>query len=257
MTSLITGASSGLGEQFARLSSADGSDVVLVARNVEKLNTLANTLEGEHGIRAIVLDRDLSLPESPDAIADELSAGGIDIDVLINNAGFGTWGLFTETSASEERQMIAVNVMALTMLTKRLAPGMVIRRRGRIMNVASTAAFQPGPLMAAYYATKAYVLSLSEALANELEGTGVTVTCLCPGPTRTGVQSRARMGRSRLFNTLSVMDAEQVAREGYDGMKAGRRLVVPGLMNKLTAQSARFVPRRMVTKVVRRINAPE
>lgn len=254
-STLITGASSGLGVEFARLAAADRRDVVLVARSADKLDALAQTLTREHGVTATVLAHDLARPESIDRIVADLAARGLQVDVLINNAGFGTWGPFIETSIAKERQMIDVNVMAVTMLTKRLLPAMVSRERGRIMNVASTAGFQPGPLMAVYYATKAYVLSLSEALASEVAGTGVTVTCLCPGPTRTGFQARAEMGESRLFRSFSVMDAETVARRGYEGMQAGRRLVVPGLMNKITAQSSRFFPRRIVTGVVQRLNA--
>jgi hypothetical protein len=251
MTTMITGASSGLGAEFARLAAADKSDVVLVARSVDKLNVIGAALERDHGVRATILAEDLAQPDCAGVIADALAARGIEIDSLINNAGFGTYGPFAETSLEEERQMIDVNIAALTMLMKRLVPGMVARRRGRILNVASTAAFQPGPLMAVYYASKAYVLSLSEALAEELAGTGVTVTCLCPGPTRTGFQARARMERSGLFKVLSVMDAATVARQGYAGMKAGRTLVIPGLLNKLTAQAIRFTPRRVAPKVVR------
>jgi uncharacterized protein len=251
MTALITGASSGIGEELARLAAADGQDVVLVARNLDKLNALAESLARAHGIRATALAEDLSSLDSVDVIVDVLAARGIIIDVLINNAGFATYGRFTETSAHDELQLINVNMTALTMLTKRFVGGMVERHRGAILNVASTAAFLPGPLMAVYYASKAYVLSLSEAIANELEGTGVTVTCLCPGPTRTGFQSRAGMEASRLLSVTAVMDAAAVARAGYEGMKAGKLLVIPGLMNKATAQVGRISPRRLVTRVVR------
>ena len=254
---LITGASSGIGERLAWLAAADRTDVVLVARRADKLQRLADALAREHNVRATVLAVDLARPDAADAIAAGLEARGIEVDVLVNNAGFGTWGPFSQTSMHDERQMIDVNVTALTVLTKRLLPAMLARRHGRILNVASTAAFQPGPLMAVYYATKAYVLSFSEALASELEGTGVTVTCLCPGPTETGFQSRAEMGRSRLFRTLSLMDAGEVARQGYDAMKAGRTLIVTGMMNKLTAQSSRFLPRRVITRATKRINSAE
>ena len=255
VTTLITGASSGLGEEFARLAAADNSNVVLVARSVDKLNALGIELERDYGVKATVLAEDLSEVEAADVIVDALAARRIEIDALINNAGFGTFGPFIETPIEDERRLIAVNITALTMLTKRLIRGMVARRRGRILNVASTAAFLPGPLMTVYYASKAYVLSLSEALAVELEGTGVTVTCFCPGPTRTAFQARAGMEQSGLLKALKVMDATAVAREGYAGMKEGRTLVIPGVLNKLTAQLVRVSPRRLVPKVVRAMQA--
>ncbi len=253
MTTLITGASSGLGEEFARLAAADKSDLILVARSVDKLNALAESLARDNGVRAIALGEDLSRPDAVDVIADVLAARAMEVDTLINNAGFATFGPFATTSVAEERQEIDVNVTALTLLTKRLLPGMIARRRGRIMNVASTAAFQPGPLMAVYYATKAYVLSLSYALGDELQGTGVTVTCLCPGPTRTGFQARAHMEKARLFKVAYVMDAASVARVGYRGMKAGRRLVVPGLMNRIGTMS-HVLPMAWTARVARLLN---
>ena len=182
---------------------------------------------------------------------EQLAARQLTIDILVNNAGFGVYGPFAATPAAEEARMIQVNVAALTMLTKRLLPGMIERRHGRVLNVASTAAFQPGPLMAVYYASKAYVLSFSEALSNETSGTGVTVTCLCPGPTRTGFQDRARMRESRLFSMVSVASAADVARAGYDGMMAGRAIVIPGLANKAGVQAVRVAPRALVRRLVR------
>jgi short-subunit dehydrogenase len=157
--------------------------------------------------------------------------------------------------ADEQLRMLQVNIVALTALTRLLLPGMIERGRGRVLNVASTAAFQPGPLMAIYYASKAYVLSFSEALSAEMEGTGVTVTCLCPGPTKTGFQDRAHMHNLRLLNLGTVMDSMTVAQAGYDGMRAGKRLVIPGLANKITAQSIRTTPRALVLKVVRFLNS--
>jgi uncharacterized protein len=251
MTTLITGASSGIGEELARLAAHDGHDLVLIARNADKLNALAESLAREHGIRATALPEDLSDADAVDSIVGALAARNIDIDILINNAGFATYGKFVETSLEEERNLINVNVTALTMLTKRLLPRMLARRSGRVLNVASTAAFQPGPLMAVYYASKAYVLWLSEAIANELEGTGVTVTCLCPGPTRTLFQARAKLEESRLLRITKMMDAASVARAGYEGMMAGRTLVIPGLMNKAGVQLVRLSPRSLVVKVAR------
>jgi short-subunit dehydrogenase len=252
-TALITGASGGIGEALARLFAADGTDLILVARSADKLSALASELSQAHRVQATVLALDLSAPDAADRIVDQLSSRGVNIDILVNNAGFATYGNFIETSIEEEARMLQVNVVALTMLTKRLLPGMVQRRRGRILNVASTAGFLPGPLMAAYYASKAYVLSLSEALTNETAGTGVTVTCLCPGPTHTGFQKRAQAEESKLFSTLAVMKAEDVARAGYEGLKMGRAIVIPGLTNRLLVQSIRFTPRAMVRQIVRMI----
>jgi short-subunit dehydrogenase len=250
-TALVTGASGGIGEALARLLAADGTDLVLVARSADKLTVLARELSQQHRVHANVIVQDLSATDAAERVSGQLASGGTTIDILINNAGYATYGLFVDTSAEEEARMLQVNVATLTMLTKAILPGMVQRRRGRILNVASTAAFQPGPLMAAYYASKAYVLSLSEALTNETAGTGVTVTCLCPGPTRTGFQDRARMQESRLLTTLSLMSAEDVARAGYEGMKAGRAIVVPGLVNRLIIQSQRVTPRAVVRNLVR------
>lgn len=252
-TALVTGASGGIGEELARLLAAGGANLVLVARSHDKLAALARDLSAAHRVQARALACDLSAPDATDRIVAELRALGIAVDILVNNAGFATYGLFVETPADEEARLLQVNIVALTNLTKRLLPGMVERRHGRVLNVASTAGFQPGPLMAVYYASKAYVLSLSEALANETEGTGVSVTCLCPGPTKTGFQDRARMRESKLFTTLAVMNAADVARAGYDGMMAGRAIVIPGLSNKLAVQVLRVSPRAMATRVVRRL----
>ena len=255
-TALITGASGGIGEELARLLAAGGSDVVLVARSVGKLTALAEELSRGHGVRATVVSEDLSTADAAQRIARRLTEENIALDILVNNAGFATYGPFTETAADEEAQLLQVNIVALTALTKLFLPAMVRRGRGRVLNVASTAAFQPGPLMAVYYASKAYVLSFSEALSNETEGTGVTVTCLCPGLTRTGFQARAQMQESKLLSTLGVMSARDVARAGYDGMRAGRAIVIPGLSNKIGVQVIRFAPRALVRRIVRRIQGP-
>jgi len=254
-TALVTGASSGIGLELVQLFARDGYRVVMVARGAEKLREIGKDLELRMGALATVVAADLSDPDAPPAIFRRVEDEGIEVDVLVNNAGYGTYGHFSETDVVEELKMIQVNVTALTHLTKLFLPGMIRRKRGAILNVASTAAFQPGPLMAAYYATKAYVLSLSEALANELEATGVTVTALCPGPTKTGFQAGAKMEASRLVRGPWVMDAARVARAGYDGMRRGKTIVIPGLANKLLAQSVRFTPRRMVTRIVRQMQA--
>jgi short-subunit dehydrogenase len=255
-TALVTGASGGIGRELARAFAAGGYDLVLVARSGGKLEELAAELRQRHGVAARALAKDLAAPGAPDEVFQELASAGIDADVLVNNAGFATFGPFTETDLATELEEIRLNVLALTHLTKRFLPGMLARRRGGVLNVASTAGFQPGPLMAVYYATKAYVLSFTEALAEELRGTGVTVTALCPGPTATGFQARADMEDSGLVTgPLKVMDAVTVARAGYAGFRAGKRLVVPGLMNKLLIQSVRVSPRGLVTRIVRAMQA--
>ncbi|HSP78304.1 MAG TPA: SDR family oxidoreductase [Myxococcaceae bacterium] len=249
-TALITGASSGIGLDFARLFAEGGYDVVLVARGQERLEALAKELGSQYGVGALALPADLSDPEAPGRLMERLRAEGRQVDVLVNNAGFASYGAFAGTELEEELRMIQVNITALTALTKAVLPGMLERKEGRILNVASTAAFQPGPLMAVYYATKAYVLSFSEALAEETRGTGVTVTCLCPGPTKTGFQSRAKMEESKLVNGKEMMDSLTVARAGYEGLHRGQAVVIPGMMNKLLAQSVRLMPRGAVTRLV-------
>jgi short-subunit dehydrogenase len=252
-TALITGASSGIGLDLARLFAKEGHDVVLVARSEGKLREIAAAIERDSDVKTHVLVADLAKPEAAQRIVDELRARAIDVGVLVNNAGFGLAGPFSETDLAKELEMIQVNVVALTQLTKLLLPAMVARRRGRVLNLASTAAFQPGPLMAVYYATKAYVLSFSEAIADELRDSGVTVTALCPGPTETGFADIANMTASRLFNLAKPMSSADVARAGYEAMKRGRRVVIPGIKNKLLTQSVRVSPRRMVTMIVRKL----
>ena len=256
-TALITGASSGIGLELASLAAQDGHDLVLVARQRERLETVGRGLAEEYGVRVSVLAKDLGLPSAPAELGRSLAERGIAIDVLVNNAGFGVYGFFAQTSLDRELEMIQVNIAALTHLTKLVLAGMLERRRGRILNVASTAAFQPGPIMAVYYATKAYVLSFSEALASECAGTGVTVTALCPGPTRTEFEGRAGSPEEIAVRKKGfVMGASQVAREGWRGMKSGKRLVIPGTANRLLVQLERVTPRRVVTAMSRRIREP-
>ena len=252
-TALVTGASTGIGRELARLLAADGYALALVARDAAKLEVLAGELRGRHGTAAIVIPRDLARDEAPSEVLAEVSDHGLGVDVLVNNAGVGVYGPFASTDLERELEMIRVNIVAVTKLAKGVLPEMLRRRSGRILNVASTAAFQPGPLMAVYYATKAYVLSFSEAIANEVAGSGVTVTALCPGPTVTEFQNAAGVSRTRLFTGPLVLDARSVARAGYEGMRRGRRVVVPGLGNKLLVQALRLSPRRVVTAVARRI----
>ncbi|HYT04297.1 MAG TPA: SDR family oxidoreductase [Gemmatimonadales bacterium] len=251
-TAVITGASSGIGLELARLFARDGYDLVLVARNVDRLDRLGAELAERHGIRSRTVGADLASPDAPGAIAEMLKQAALEVDVLVNNAGYGTYGPFATTDLRTELDLLQVNVVALTHLTKLLLPSMLARRAGRILNVASTAGFQPGPFMAVYYASKAYVLSFSEALAEELGDSGVTVTTLCPGPVPTGFQARAGMEGTRLMSRSPLlMDAAAVARVGYTGLMKGKRLVVPGLGNKLLVQSERFAPRRLVTRIAR------
>ncbi|HTR04465.1 MAG TPA: SDR family oxidoreductase [Thermoanaerobaculia bacterium] len=252
-TALVTGASSGLGLELATLLARGRHDVVLVARRKDRLENVARGLAEEFGVRATALPADLARREAPGEIVRELETRGLVIDVLVNDAGFGAHGPFAETPLENALEMIQVNVAALVELTRRLLPGMLERRRGRILNLASTAAFQPGPLMAVYYASKAFVLSFSEALANETAGTGVTVTTLCPGPIATEFQKRAGVEKTALFTGPLVVDAPAAALAGYRGLMRGQRLVIPGVANKVLVQALRVTPRRLVTAVARRI----
>jgi uncharacterized protein len=247
-TVLITGASSGIGRELARLYAADGARLVLVARSQDRLRELAGELAAKYGAEAQVVPTDLSRPASPGELVEALAQRHIEVDVLVNNAGFGAHGSIAELGADRQVEMIDVNVAALTQLTALLLPGMLERRRGAILNVASTAAFQPGPNQAAYCATKAYVLSFTEALAEEVRGSGVRVSCLAPGATDTGFASQAGMAGTRLFRR-GVMDAARVARAGHDGLRQGKTLVVPGMRNRILAFAVRLSPRALVTKV--------
>ncbi len=221
-----------------------------MARSAEALATVASQLREDFGVPTLPVVLDLARPEAADEVADELARHGAEVDVLINNAGFGVHGRFSETDLGSELEMLQLNVVTLTHLTKLLLPGMLHRGRGRVLNVASTAAFQPGPRMAVYFASKAYVLSLSEALSEELRGSPVTVTALCPGATRTGFQKRSGLDRTAIGEGRMFMDAASVARDGYEGMNRGRVVVVPGIANKLLAASVRLFPRRVVTRLV-------
>lgn len=250
-SAVITGASGGIGYEFVKLFAQDGYNLVLIARSEQKLAQIAADLKQKYSVAVKIIAKDLSLPTAPFEIFQELQQEAIAPDVLINNAGFATYGLFNETDLNTELQMMQVNVVCLTHLTKLFLKDMVNQGYGKILNVASTAAFQPGPLMTVYFATKAYVLSFSEALTNELQGTGVTVTALCPGPTETGFQQRAAMENSKLVSGQKIMDAETVAKIGYHALMEGKTVVIPGFKNKILAQSVRFAPRKLLTKIVR------
>jgi len=253
-TALVTGASSGIGYELAKVFAKEGNDVVLVARTKDALEELAGELRKAHSVDAWSIPVDLSDPAASGMIRDALEKRSLVVDYLVNNAGIGARGRFSDLDLNLQLDMVQVNMTALTHLTRLLLPGMLGRKAGRILNVASTAAFVSGPLMAVYYASKAYVLSLSVALANELKGTGVTVTALCPGPTRTGFVKRAGTQDTRLFKQDGVMEASEVALAGYRGMMEGKEVVVPGLRNKLLAAGVRLVPRGMAAQAARRLN---
>jgi short-subunit dehydrogenase len=252
-TALITGASAGLGCEFAKLAAQDGHDLVLVARRRDRLEALANELGAAYGVRATVLTADLGDAAAMRQIAEGVAAAGLHIDILINNAGFGSHGAFAELKLGRELEMIDVNVKALVELTHRFLPSMVARRQGCILNVASVAGFVPGPYMAIYYASKAFVLSFTEALAAELRGTGVTATAACPGPTATEFGSVARSDRTNLFHNRAAA-APAVARHGYRAMLAGQVVAIPGLKNKLILQVLRITPRAVLRSIVTKLN---
>jgi uncharacterized protein len=248
-TALITGASAGLGYEFAHLFARDKYNLILVARSGPKLADLAEQLRQQHGITVKTIPLDLGLPHASQSLFEETQRSGIHVDILVNNAGYGASGAFAEIPLEESYGQIQLNVMALTLLTKLYLQPMLERRSGKIMNVASTAAFQPGPLMAVYYATKAYVLSFTEAIANELRDSGVSATCFCPGATLTEFQMRAQTENSRVFKRLSPMDAKTVAEEGYRALMDSKTLAIAGLRNWLVAESVRFAPRKVVTAI--------
>lgn len=252
-TALITGASSGIGMELAKIHASKGGDLVLVARNIAKLNEIKREFESNYHIEVMVIEMDLSRKDAAQEVYNETIAKNITIDILINNAGFGDYGLFTETDWYKEYEMISLNITALTQLTKLYAQDMVANGYGRIMNIASIAAFSPGPKMAIYYATKAYVLSFSEAIANELADQGVTVTTLCPGPTDTGFEKVAALDESGLFQKQKVASAKSVAEYGYKAMMNGKVIAIPGCRNWLMTKLLLFIPRNLVAKAVRRI----
>ena len=250
-TAVITGASNGIGFELARLFARNGWKLVLVSRHPRRLNVAAEKIAEEASSPVEIRVCDLSDRAEAAALAGELAARPGGVDALVNNAGFGEYGNFSGMSPDTIESMIALNVSSLTMLTRTLLPGMLERGSGKILNVASVAGFVPGPLMAVYYATKAFVLSFSEALHEETSGTGVGVSVLCPGPTDTGFAARAGVGDSDLFRGPLVQSAEAVAREAYRGMMKGKAVIVTGLSNKGMVQIVRLVPRFLVRKAVR------
>lgn len=249
-TVLITGATSGIGRELAKWFAADGNRLVLAARAGDELNQIKRELESRYSVRVTVIPVDLSSRDGPSLLIDTLDRNNMDIDVLVNNAGFGLHGSFAQTPLHDELAMIDLHIRSMTILTKFLLPPMVERRQGGILNVSSTAAFQPGPYMAVYYASKSYALSFTEALAGELRGTGVLVTALCPGPTETRFSKRAGLSAVRLFSR-GLMKPAEVAQVGYRGYLQGRTVVIPGLRNRILVFAARLAPRKIIMSVVK------
>src|SRR3989338_6030850 len=250
---LITGASSGIGRELAFIHAENGGDLIIVARDEAKLLELKTEIEAKYNTQVMVLAKDLSADSAPQEVYDAIKAAGLEVDYLMNNAGFGGYGLFHERPWEEDREMIMLNIMALTALTRLFLPDFVQRKSGRILHTSSTAGRLPGPLQAVYFATKAYVNSFGNALAQEVKGTGVTVTNLLPGPVQTGFISRAGMGKSSMFKNAA--SAQKVASDGYKAMMAGKREVVSGLSigNRILSFFLPFFPKRMVLKQVQKM----
>lgn len=250
---LITGASSGIGLELAHLFARESHDLALVARSHDKLKHIAEELQQTYGVQVKYYAKDLSVSSSPEEIFDALQSEGGNIDVLVNNAGFGWRGEFAQMELSDILGMIQVNITTLTHLTRLFLPGMLDRKRGKILNVASTAAFQPGPMMAIYYASKAYVLSFSEALSEELQGTGLTVTAFCPGPTATNFGERAGYSNEKILGGILSMNSHTVALDGYKGLMKGKSVVVSGWRNWFGTQLVRFLPRPLPARMIKKI----
>lgn len=247
---LVTGASSGIGYELAKLFAQDGKNIVVVARSQDRLERLKTEIEKKHGTKVIVVVKDLSKPDAPQEIYSELEKKNINVDGLVNNAGFPVYGKFVETDLKEELDMVQVNITALIHFTKLFMKKMVENKSGWILNVASIGGFAACPLSAVYGASKAYVLSFSEALANELQRTGVSVTCLCPGVTDTRFWETGGMEKARAAR-WKKMDAARVAKVGYVALKKGRVMVIPSVVNSLGIFSFRFLPRKLVARINR------
>lgn len=250
-TALITGASGGIGYEIAKIFAKNGVNLILVARNINKLNELKSELERQYSIMVYTIGKDLSVIKSVQEVYEEINRQNIIIDFLINNAGFGDFGFFTETDGKKEEQMINLNISALTLFTKLFLKEMVNRGSGKIMNIASTAAFQPGPLMAVYSATKSYVLNFSQAINNEVRTRGVTVTALCPGPTESGFQEVSGMKESKIVTKLKMPSSKTVAEFGFKAMMKGKPVAIHGFINRMLVFSLRFTPRNIVVKLTR------
>ena len=255
-TALITGASSGIGLELSKIFARDGWRLILSARNRQALDKLASEVKSTHKTETCVIPADLARPEAPRQLFDSVEQTGWQVDALVNNAGFGVHGDFAKTDLHKELDMLQVNIVSLTELTKYFLIPMVARRSGKILNVASTAGFQAGPYMAAYFASKAYVLSFSEAIAHELEGSGVSVTALCPGPTESGFSDTAAAGNAGMFKgATNLPTAADVAKFGYEALMDGKRVAIHGFKNNLLIFTNRLAPRKMVTSIVGSITA--
>lgn len=251
-TALVTGASGGLGYDLASVFAENGYNLVLVARNEEKMHHLANQARQMFGVSAMVIGKDLTRPEAPIEIARELEKRRIKIDVLVNNAGFGRLAPFAHAAETEQLGMLQLNITALAHLTRLFLPAMIRNGGGRILNIASTAGFQPGPYMASYYASKAFVISFSRALAEETRDHGITVSVLCPGPMATGFRQRAGIKQPAL-GTMADIDSRVVARSGFEGLMAGKTVIVPGVLNKIGTWAARFLPGNVVVRTLAQV----
>jgi len=248
---LITGASAGIGMELARIHAARGGDLILTARRLERLEALKAELEGKHGIRVITIQKDLAAADAAEELVREIESHDVTVDFLINNAGFGGYGPFHERLLERDKEMISVNVVAVVALTRLFLPAMIARNRGRILNVASMGAFVPGPFHSVYYASKAFVLSFSQAIANETAKTGVTVTALCPGATATEFAGVAGLEKSWVFQR-KIPDGAEIAAAGYEAMLAGKRILIPGTVNKLKILVKTLLPRKVQARIARK-----
>ena len=252
-TILITGASSGIGLELAKVSAARKHNLILVARNVQALTDLKMQLEQQYAVAVHVIQKDLSVSNAAESLYNDVKLLGLSVNALINNAGFGDFGSFADTDWQKNHQMLELNIVALTQLTHLYLNDMSLKGQGKIMNVASTAAFQPGPKMAVYAATKAYVLSFSEAIQNEYASKGISVTALCPGATESGFMAAASMEDAAIFKNKQLPTSAEVALYGYKAMMKGQAVAIHGTLNYILANAGRFVPRGLVTKIARRV----
>ena len=255
MYTLITGASSGIGYELACVFARNNHNLILVARSTDKLNALRIEIEKHYKVVAEVIPVDLSKTDSAETLFNEVKKRNLKIDILVNNAGFGDHDYFINSDINKIEEMILLNILTLTKLTKLFLPQMILSQSGKILNVASTAAFQPGPLMSVYYATKAYVLSFSEGLYEELKGTGVSTTALCPGPTESGFQKVAQMSDVPILNAMRIPTSKEVAEYGYDALMKNQAVAIHGVLNNVLARSTGFVPRSVIRKMMMKLQA--